>query len=380
MSALFWTLAALLAYSYAGYGLLLVVLAQLRRRSAPLPPLEPLSVKMLIPAHNEAGRIGDKLENALGLDMGCHQLEVVVVSDGSSDSTADEVRGFSGRGVRLVEIKEHHGKIAAMNQALAELGGDVVVFSDANSMFRRDALVHLLKHFADPEVGGVCGKIGVPQDKRSWLGRGEALYWAYDHALKEAESRLGGAISAQGSLYAIRRQLLSPLPPAVADDLVHSLRVVTQGKRLVFEPQAITEELVSEDTARELDRRVRSTEQGWRGLMLMSGLLNPFRYGFYALQLFSHKVLRRLTPFLLVVFAAVNLGLVTEHPFYAVLAALQGGVYGLAALAWAVPALRRVPGISLPLFFVVGHTAMGLGLVAVLRGRRTERWRPMRES
>lgn len=379
MSVLFWITVALLAYSYVGYGLLLIALGLVWHRRVSAPPREPLSVTLLIAAHNEAGHIGRKLENALSLETGGHMLDIVVVSDGSTDQTPQEVRMFEDRGVRLIEIKDHVGKIAALNRALPELKVDVVVFSDANSVFQPQTMVSLLEHFGDPAVGGVCGWLTVPQHKRSWLGQGEALYWTYDHALKLAESRLSGAIMGQGSLYAVRRELLSPLPPAVSDDITFSLRVVAQGKRFVMEPKAVTEEQVSGDTGREFGRRVRSTERAMRGLFHTAEVLNPFRYGFYSIQLISHKVLRTLAPFFLIVLALANLMLLTEHPIYAVTASLQAGWYGMAALAWLLPSARRMPCFSIPLFFVVGHAALGLGLVNLLRGQRTDRWRPWRD-
>ena len=380
MSAVFWGILGLLAYSYVGYGLLLIVMARFWPAPKAVEKPQALSVTLLIAAHNEAGHIGQKLTNALSLDTGVHKLEIVVVSDGSTDGTVEEVRRYSGSGVRLIEIKEHKGKIFALNKAISAISSDISVFSDANSAFRHDALTQLLRHFGNPEIGGVCGRIVVPRRNRNWLGRGESIYWKYDHALKVAESRIAGAVSAQGSLYAVRTELLSPLPSAVADDLLTSLRVVAQGKRLIFEPAAVTEEGVSDQAGGELQRRIRSTERGWRGLMTMTQLLNPLRYGFYSLQLFSHKVLRRLTPFLLLLLAAVTLALAPRHDFFAVFAALQAGFYGIAALTWAVPALRRVPGFSLALFFVMGHVAMGLGVANVVRGQRTDRWSPVRES
>lgn len=382
MTSAFWLVAILLAYGYAGYGLMILLLARLfaarGKTDQDLPTVRPLRASLLIAAHNEASTIRAKLENALSLDTGPHRLDVVVVSDGSTDGTPDVVRAFGSPSVRLIEITEHKGKMHALNQGIAAIDGDVVVFSDANSKFRKDAVRRLLGHFADPEVGGACGRLTVSKVRRSWLGRGEALYWAYDNAQKLAESGLGGAVSAQGSLYAVRRELVGPLPAAVADDLVNSLRVVAQGKRLVFEPEAITEEAVSGNAIEEFGRRVRSTEQGVRGLFMMRELLNPFRYGFYSVQLFSHKVLRRLTPFLLLVFLTLSLLLAPSHPFYAVVAILQFMLYGIVAMALAIPRLRRISLVAFPMFFVIGHAAMGLGLVKFLLGQRTERWRPAR--
>lgn len=382
MTIAFWTVAALLAYSYAGYGLFILLLSRLvagrKRQQSVSDSVPPLRATLLIAAHNEASTIREKLENAMSLDTGPHQFDVVVVSDGSTDGTPDTVRALDIRSVRLIEITDHKGKMHALNMGVAAIDADVVVFSDANSKFRKDALRHLLAHFADPAVGGACGGLTVTKGRRSWLGRGEAIYWAYDNAQKEAESALGGAVSAQGSLYAVRRALLDPLPAAVADDLVNSLRVVAQGKRLVFEPRAVTEESVTGNAIEEFGRRVRSTEQGIRGLFMMRELLNPFRYGFYALQLFSHKVLRRLTPFLLLLFLALSLALAPTHAFYAAVAMLQVVGYAVAGLALVIPKLRRLPLVSFPTFFVVGHAAMGLGVVRFLLGRRTERWRPAR--
>jgi len=381
MTVAFWIVAALIVYSYAGYALLIVLLAGVFGRlgkGADAAPVRPVRATLLIAAHNEASTIRDKLENAVSLETSPHSLEIVVVSDGSTDGTSDVVRAFDHPAVRVIDIAEHVGKMPALNAGVAAIDSDVVVFSDANSKFRQDALRHLLRHFTDAAVGGVCGGLTVTKGRRSWLGRGEALFWAYDNAQKRAESALSGAVSAQGSLYAIRRELLEPLPPAAADDLLNSLRVVAKGRRLVFEPGAITEEAVSGNILEEFGRRVRSTEQGVRGLYIMRGLLNPFRHGFYSLQLFSHKVLRRMTPFLLPVFLGLSLALAPSHPFYAVIAILQVAGYAVVGLALAVPPLRRLPLVSFPTFFVVGHAAMALGVIRFLLGRRTERWRPAR--
>lgn len=381
MTAVFWTLAAVLAYSYVGYGLLIIGLSRLARPRRVVPPNEPLDVTLLIAAHNEEAHIGGKVDNALRLDTGSHRLQVVVVSDGSADRTAEQVRGRASDRVRLIEIAEHHGKIAALNVALSQIHGDVVVFSDANSRIRDDALLQMLRHFGDPEVGGVCGRPAVVQSRMGLLGRAEDLYWRYDSALKEAESRVGGATSAQGTLYAIRRALVTPVPDAVADDLVISLRVVAQGRRLVFEPAAVAEEEVTDKVAKEFNRRVRSTERGWRGLMVMRQLLNPARFGIYALQLFSHKMLRRLTPFLLALFFVSSMLMLDAGPLYLLIGLGQILVVLWVALVLAVPALGQVvPGSSMILFLAISHVAMALGVCRYFRGHRSDRWTPVREQ
>ncbi len=380
MTALFWILVSSLTYSYAGYGLLLIALARLRSASQPPEPARPFKATVLIAAHNEEGHIAAKLENVLAQEVAPHGLEVMVVSDGSTDGTCRAVEAFRERGVRLLALDAHEGKIAALNLGLAQSGGDLVVFTDANSLFRPGALAALFRGFGDPAVGCVCGNLAVPEAGRGWIARAEALYWRYDHALKLAESRLGGAVSAQGSLYAVRRGLLAPIPPDVADDLNNSLRVVREGYRILFEPGAVTEEPVSADTRGEFGRRVRSTERGWRGLMHYAVLLNPFHFGFYAVKLASHKLLRRLTPFLWLLLAPVTALLAGEGPVYALAGAAQLLLYGAALAAWLLPLARRVPGASLALFFVGGHLAMARGVLNALGGRRSARWTPVRDA
>ncbi len=379
MAVIFWVLLATIFYIYAGYGLLMLALVALRPKPPPVREAEPQSATLLIAAHNEEKHIARKLQNALELAVGPHQLEIVVVSDGSTDKTVLEAKKITSPRIKVIEIESHVGKAAALNRALMEISSDVVIFTDANSILDANAIINLLRHFGNSDVGGVCGRIGVPRHKRAGLGQGEALYWRYDHALKSAESQLSGAVSAQGALYAVRRRLLGEIPPAVADDLYNSLRVVAQDKRLVFEPEATVEEAVSSSVNLELGRRIRSTERGWRGLMMMSDLLNPMKYGFYSVQLFSHKVLRRLSPFLLIGFFVTSLSLFFSHPVYAFFAVAQVAFYVLAGIGWIISG-RGSKLLSLPFFFVLGHTAMAIGLINVLRGKRSEKWKPARSD
>ena len=378
MTVLFWTLLALLLTIIFGYGLVLIALAALRPQPA-LPPETPLPVTVLIAAHNEQACIADKLRNVLDQDSGGHEVAVVVVSDGSTDRTAEIVRGLDDPRLRLIEITEHIGKIPALNLALATIGSEVVVFSDANSLLVPNALRALLRPFADPRIGGVCGAPAVVL-RSGWLARAEHLYWCYDNALKQAESRLGGAVSATGSLYAVRRRVLTaPIPPSVADDFHISTQVVAAGLRLDFAAMAQSLEEVSGQTGREFGRRVRSTERGWRGLLAMRRLLNPARTGLYAMQLLFHKVLRRMVPLLLAALLLVSALLAPQHGLYAAALFAQLAVYGLALATVLVPPVRRLPGASLAFFFTETQLAMALGLVRVALGLHSSRWTPVRD-
>jgi len=381
MTITFWSLCGIVAFTVAGYGSVMVALASLMpRRIRRRAQSRPLDVTVFIVARNEERHIGAKIESVIAQDVVPHRLSVLVISDGSTDRTVDIAASFDQHSVAVLEVPGGRGKIAALNVGLEWISGDVVVFSDANSELAPGALAALLRHFADPRVGGVCGALQISAKRSGWLGAAENLYWRYDNALKKAESALGGAVSAQGSLYAIRQEHVAPLPLSVADDFVMSTRVVAAGKILVFEPAAIAVELVSDSTQGEFYRRVRSTERGWRGLLLMRGLLNPMRYNLYALQLLVHKVLRRVVPFLLLALFLLTGAMVQEHAAYAALFVLQCAIYGIVFLAAIVPSVRRLPGLSFVFFFVAAQLAVALGLLRVACGVHSRAWEPVRQG
>jgi len=381
MIVVFWVLASSIFVIAFGYGASLVVLSSLLPRRQPLPSPVPLDVTLLIAAHNEEHHIAEKLRNALSQDIGPHRLSIVVVSDGSTDRTVEAARSVLSERVTVLRIRSHVGKVAALKQALCHITGDVVIFSDANSAFRPGALAALLRPFGDATVGGVCGAPAVRQTRRSWLARGERLYWLYDNRLKQAESALGGVVSAQGSLYAIRRALVPDIPPAVADDFFISTAVPAAGFRLAFAPDAISVEGVTANVRREFGRRTRSTERGWRALLMRRGLLNPLRTGPYAVHLLFHKVLRRMVPLLLIALFLVSALGASGSPILLAAFGVQVLGYSLAVLVPYSPALRRVPGMTVGFFFVETQAAMLLGLIRVARGgHASDRWTPVREA
>lgn len=381
MEVVFWLSASMLVYGFVGYGVLLLALSRLRPAPPEPPAWAPGRISFVIAAHNEAPVIADKLRNTLGLDAGGAEVEVILVSDGSSDGTARIARGCRDPRVTVLEA-ERIGKAAALGLALERCRGEIVVFSDANAMLAEGSLTAMTRHFADPRVGGVCGRIEVtrPGRRAGGLGFAEALFWRYDQALKRAESRLGGAVSAQGSVYAMRRELAAAPAPGYADDFVISVRAVAAGRRLVFEPEARGTETVAETAGTEMRRRVRSAELSWRSLMHHAALMNPFRHGWYAWQLISHKLVRRASPLFLVTLLVSNLALVEAGRVYALALAAQVAFHALAAAALWRPELRRFRVAAIAAFFLMSHAAMALGFLHYAAGRRSVVWTPSREG
>lgn len=383
MIAVFWLLFATLGFSLIGYGLLWAVLAALFGRQVPgHARAQPLTATMLIAARNEEASIGRKLETVLAQDVAPHALRVLVVSDGSEDATLERARAVGDSRVTCFQTPTHGGKAAALNAGLAQIRSDVVIFSDANSMLAPGALRALLAPFADPAVGGVCGR-PVPErgQRQGWIGRMERWFWAYDNMLKRAESRLGGAVSAQGTLYAMRRECLpATVPPDVADDFFISVQAPANGRVLAFAPGAVAREAVTDRTGDEFRRRVRSTERGWRGLMKMARLLDPSRHGIYAVQLFCHKVLRRLAAFLMPLLLLTNIAIADDGRGYTVLLGAQGLFYVLGLGGLASRRVARLPGAGLCAFFIMGHAAMALGILRASMGLRSTRWAPVRSD
>lgn len=378
-AALFWISLALLVYVIAGYPLALLVLARLFGRDAQPTGPRPASFSFLVAAHNEEACIRDKVANCLALaDEGGFDVQVVVVSDGSTDRTVDELRRITDPRVTLVVPEGRSGKALALNRILPLATGEIVIFTDANSLVAPGALAAMADCFSDPAIGGLCGEIRVDTAKAGSIGKGEGFYWTYDQALKRAETRLGGAVSAQGSFYAIRKEFVAPFRDDCADDFYNSVRVVALGSRLAFDPRVIATEQVTERARREMGRRIRSTERGWRALMAHRQLLNPLNHGFYAWQLFSHKFLRRLTPFLLLVCCLANLALAGRGGFYAFAATLQLAGYAVILAAALFLPFRKLPLVRQLFFFAMSNAAMAAGLVRYVAGHRSTLWNPVR--
>ena len=380
---LFWVAVFLILYAYLLFPLLVVLRGVIWRKPYKSQEMKPLPlVSIIIAAYNEEKEIGGKLDNILALEYPRDCLEVVIASDGSTDRTNAIVQSYEARGIRLLPLPRL-GKAGALNAAVSASKGEILVFSDANSMYRPDAVRELVRPFADATVGGVAGnQCYLKKKEASSVGAGERSYWDFDRILKQFESSAGNTISATGAIYAIRRSLFQPVVEGVTDDFYTSTGVIAQGYRLVFAPEAIAYESVAGSGSKEFGRKVRIITRGLQGVFVARReLLNPFRYRFYAIQLFSHKVLRRLVVIPLILLLLVNPFLWQAGLIYQLAMIGQLAFYGLGLLGWALDGTRlgRSKVFTLPYFFCLVNLAVLLATINIMRGQQIKRWEPQRK-
>lgn len=379
--ALFWSATAWLGATYV----VMPAVSILRGRLAPRPyataDITP-PVSLIIAAHNEADDIGPRIENLLVLDYPPDRLELVIVSDGSTDGTDAVVSSYADRGVRLV-APGRVGKGAALEAGVAASSGEILVFSDANSQYAVDAVRALVRPFADPSVGGVAGNQVYLADAGSdGTELGERGYWDFDRLLKRAQSAAGSVTNGTGAIYAIRRELFGPIPEGVTDDMLDTIRVVDAGRRLVFAEDAMAYEPVAPSGALEFRRKVRIMVRSFRCLILMRRLFDPRRTGWYAVQLFWHKVMLRTAAVPLLVLAAVSPTLWAAGPIYQLATVGQAACYALAAAGIALVRrpIGRHPALAVPAYFTMVNVASLRALLHLVRGDRIDRWVPRRTT
>jgi cellulose synthase/poly-beta-1,6-N-acetylglucosamine synthase-like glycosyltransferase len=365
---LFWISAGFTVYVYIGYPVLLWALQAIFRSSPRQQSIEP-SVSLLVAAYNEAAVIADKIRNSLALHYPVDKLEIVIASDGSNDATAEIVRSFAGTEtggrIRLLNYEQNRGKMAVLNDAVRELRGDIVAFSDAASMLAADSLRILVQSFNDPHVGAVSGVYRLLRKDHAQLGSQEDLYWRYETFLKVQEAKLGAFTGAHGSLYAIRRALY-PFPSAgtINDDFTIPMRILERGHRVAYEPAAVAYEEAHEMEG--FSRRVRITAGNVEQLREIKSLIWPPR-PFVLFCFLSHKTGRLLVPVFMLMALAANVALRGQFPYNWLLLG-QGLFYGLAALGAMVSLKPKV--LRLPYYFCMINSALFAWVYQALRHGR----------
>jgi cellulose synthase/poly-beta-1,6-N-acetylglucosamine synthase-like glycosyltransferase len=381
LKILFWLNAGLLVYVYAGYPVILGLLARLMGRGTKEQEEREPTVTLVISAYNESAVIEEKIENSLALEYPKDRLEVMVVSDCSDDGTDEIVKRYAGRGVRLVRQDERRGKSAALNLAVPQAAGQILVFSDANAMYRPDAVGHLAKYFGDPRIGYVVGNARyIESASATQAAESEGLYWKLETWLKKKESAVYSVVGGDGAIYAIRRELYTPLLPTDINDFLNPLQIIQRGYRGIFEPLAVCYEEAAGSFKKEFRRRVRIISRSFTAVRRAAGVLNPFRHTRHWFLLMSHKVLRWLAPFFMIAMLAAAL-LMWKSPVYRIASLLQLAFYGMAVGGWILQHRKRnFTPFSIPFYFCLVNVASLIGCIKSIRGDLSGVWTPPRQK
>ena len=379
--ALFWVAAALLLYIYIGYPALLGLLAAMASRYIKtFESFEP-TVTLLISAYNELPVIEAKIKNSLALDYPNHLLEVIVISDCSDDGTDEIVERYGPFGVRLVRQNQRKGKSAALNLAVPEASGEILVFSDANALYLPDAVRQLVGPFADQRVGYVVGnsryvdKASAPQ-----AAEAEGLYWKLETWLKKKESAFHSVVGGDGAIYAIRRDLYLPLRATDISDFLNPLQIIDRGYLGVFEPRAVSYEETAESFPKEFRRKVRIVSRSLNALLRAPGVLNPFRQPRHWFALVSHKLLRWFAPIFMAAMLIASLAL-WKSPIVRAALFLQAIFYGLAIIGWLLQGQDKTWRIcSFAFYFCLVNAASLVACLKCLRGDLSGTWSPPRQK
>lgn len=387
---LFWTCVLLIGYVYLGYPLIIAFLARWIPRKAQNATISP-PVSMLIAAYNEEQVIGDKIENALSLEYPSGCLQIVVAVDGSDDRTVEIVQSFADRGVELSYQSLRNGKAAAINRAMPLLKHDIVLFSDANNLYARIALLELVKPFADPTVGAVTGSKLILDDPDA-QAKADGLYWRYESAIKKYETRLGSCTGVAGEILAVRKSLYAPPPPHVInDDFYIGMNVLRQGYRLVYAPDAHSYERSSLTERDEAIRRSRIVAGRYQAMLMAPSLL-PWRSPLLVWQIVSHKFMRPLVPLMMIVSFVATLAaclwqlpamengwLYLAQPYNVVFLVLEITLCILAFLGGSLKNMGFLGKILyIPTFLVNSNLAAIVGLYSFFTGKQTSLWRRAR--
>ena len=376
MKLLFWLSTCLVVYAYFGYPFVLWALTKLRSRNVLKEEIFP-RVSIIIAARNEAEKIRGKIEHTLALDYPDERLDILVASDASDDGTDEIVQEYAGRGVRLVRAPERKGKEHVQGLAVVVAKGDILVFTDTATILDPDALRRLMANFADPTVGAVSTEDVIVDA----LGNptAEGLYVRYEMWVRRLEGRFHSLVGLSGSCYAIRKELCSDWSPVLASDFMGALRAARKGYRSIADPSALGRFVALVSTQAEMRRKTRTFLRGISVLMANLDLLNPLRYGRFALQLASHKLLRFIAPFLLLATLTTS-GLLSGEPLYGVIFWAQATFYFLACAGGVPGSLQRSRVVRTAYFFTMVQWAMLTAWTKYAVGQQQVTWEPSKRQ
>ncbi|MFN0085100.1 MAG: glycosyltransferase family 2 protein [Blastocatellia bacterium] len=370
---------ASIGFVYVGYPALIFLLSRLFKQPVRRAMILP-RVSMIIAARNEEESIARKLENALLLDYPDEKLEIIVASDASTDRTDEIVRGFAGSGVLLHRQEVRQGKTRTQYCAVNASSGEILVFSDATTMYEPDVIHKIVRNFADPTVGCVGGQLIYVDGQSSAVGKGCRSYWDYEKFLKQCESNFGSLIGVSGCLYAVRRSCQAKLASDMIDDFVIATEIHLQGLRTVYEPEAISMEDTNHRRQDEWRMRVRVIEQTMRVLHRYREVLSLPAHGSFAFQLICHKLMRYLVPVMLAVAFVANWFAANGSDLFKYLFIAHAGFYAAAMIGWVGDRFKiRMGVVAIPYYFTILNLATVNAFFKFIRGQSHVVWEPSRE-
>jgi biofilm PGA synthesis N-glycosyltransferase PgaC len=378
----FWIALIIIVYTFAGYGFVLYLLVKIKylfvkplnfQPDAILP-----SVSLVIAAYNEADIMDQKIENTLSLNYPVDKLQLIFITDGSTDHSQDIIKKYP----ELTSLHEDHrsGKMAAIKRAMPFVTGRVTVFTDANTFLNEDALLELVKHYQHEKVGAVAGEKRIMVEEfADASSAGEGFYWKYESKLKKLDYQLYSNVGAAGELFSIRTELYQPIESdTIIDDHMIAMRIAEEGYVIAYEPEAYAMETASANSSEELKRKIRIAAGGIQSILRLKKAANPFNYPLLSFQYISHRVLRwTITPFLLIAIFILNgiIAISVDSTFYQVLFCLHLAFYMASIAGYYIEQRNiRIKVLFVPYYFCVMNFAVIAGIIRYIKNEQSAAW------
>ena len=384
---IFWLLLFILFYTYIGYGLILYLILKIKNLLFFKPNPEPddlfePNVCLFVTAYNEKDYVKQKVENSFSLDYPKEKIQYLWITDGSDDGTPNILRKYSS--LEVHHLPERRGKMHAMNRGVKFVKAPIIIFSDTNTILGKNSIREIVAKFRNEKTGCVAGeKRIIEKDADAAAGAGEGIYWKLESWVKRMDAELNSAVGAVGELFAIRTELFEDVETdTILDDFMISLRIAQKGYSIAYTPNAYAEETASLNVSEELKRKIRIAAGGIQSLLRLKSLLNPFKFGWFSWQYFSHKVLRwTLSPVSCFLILPVNFIIVWQQngwqnlQFYSVMLYLQILFYLLAAVGWYFENKKlHLKLLFVPYYFLFINYASIRGIFRYFKGKQSAAW------
>ena len=390
MYIIFIILVFILFYIYFGYPILLFLISVFKKNNIQMSEDYFPTVSLVIAAYNEEKVIEEKIKNSLNIDYPKNKFEIIIFSDSSTDRTDEIIRKYEKEGVKLIRIEGRKGKTICQNEVVNLAKGEIIVFSDANSMYEPCAIKKIVLNFFDEKVGCVVGELKYGEfftSNRVNVVEGENVYWDYDKIIKKLESKVCSVVTGNGAIYGLRKSIYVPLERNMISDFIEPLEIFKKGYKIVYEPEAVARENTAENSRKEFGRRIRIVTRSACSLLRNNSLrelLNPFHYGIFSVQLLSHKVLRWFSGALMILIFLLNIFLLGKGTFYNFynLTMLGQGIFYMFALwgfineIWLKRKSAKIAHVIY--YFCLSCIAMLYGVINAFRGKEMITWEKVR--